>query len=119
MTPLVIPQDPVSRFLGHVLKHSVRPIPCCNPALEEPHYKTPNRLSLTQLEILRILYPTHFSRTGWEKRVLEPEELRLAFELPDDIAWNPEFPQEILPLELFRVVVEFVLEVLIPPTNTF
>jgi hypothetical protein len=48
--------------------------------------------------------------------VLEPEELRLAFEFPDDMAWNPEFPQEIVPLELFRAVVEVVLEVLIPPT---
>ena len=116
LTPLVIPHDPVSRSLGHVLKHSVRPFPC-NPTLEEPHYKTSDSLSLTQLEI-PILYPTHFSRTGWGKRVLEPEELRLAFELPDDIVWNPEFPHVILPLELFPAVVEVVLEVLIPPTTS-
>jgi hypothetical protein len=115
LTPLVIPHDPVSRSLGHVLKHSVRPTPC-NSELEESHYKTSDRLSLTHLEV-PILYPTHFSRTGWGKRALEPEELRLAFELPDDVAWNPEFPHEILPLELFRSVVEVVLEVLIPPVS--
>ena len=94
---------------------AVRPTPC-NLGLEESHYKTSDRLILSQLE-LPILNPTHFSRTGWGKRVLEPEELRLAFELPEDIAWNPELPQEILPLELFRAVVEVVLEVLIPPSS--
>ena len=79
LTPLVIPHDPVSRSLGHVLKHSMRSTPC-NPGLEESHYKTSGRLILSQLE-LPILYPTHFSRTGWGKRVIEPEELRLTFEL--------------------------------------
>ena len=50
--------------------------------------------------------------------MLEPEELRLAFELPEDIAWNPELPQEILLLELVWAVVEVVLEVLIPPSSS-
>jgi len=94
----------------------VRPTPC-NPGLEEPHYKTFDRLVLSQLELL-ILYPTYFSRRGRGKRVLEPEELRVAFELPEDIAWNPELPQEILPLELVRAVVEVVLEVLIPLSSS-
>ena len=48
--------------------------------------------------------------------MLEPEELRLAFELLEDIAWNSELPQENPPLELFWAVVKVVLEVLIPPT---
>ena len=49
--------------------------------------------------------------------MLEPEELRFAFELPEDIAWNPELPQKILPLELFQAVVEVVLRVLVPPSS--
>jgi hypothetical protein len=85
MTPLVISQD--QRDTCSSIRFIQFP---ANQRSKSLTTKTSDRLSLTQLEI-PILYPTHFSRTGWGKQVLEPKELRLAFELPDNTAWNPEF----------------------------
>ena len=96
------------RSIGHVLKQSVRPR-VSDPNPSEEHYRTCDLLSISFPRV-PVLYPTFMSRTGWGMRSLSDEELSLAFELPDYVAWNDRFLRDIVPLQLCRAVVEFLTE---------
>ena len=109
-----IPRD-LPRTLAHVIKHSVCATPC--PAvLTEPHYTVHDRLRLG-LTHLPILFETHFSRTGWRQRGLVNCELTAAFELPEFVDWEPAMVTEMAPLQLFRAIMDAILEQLTPRTS--
>lgn len=100
------------RTLAHVLKHSLRATPC-EPKMSEDHYTVHDRLCLGRAE-LPILYETHFSRTGWGRRMLDECELALAFELPDFVRWDKRFLTEIVPLQMMRAVMDEIVAQLTP-----
>lgn len=108
---IVIPGD-LTRNIGHVLKHSIRPTPC-SPTLEEDHYVISSKLSVHQLEKM-VLMPSHFSATGWGRRLLDPCELAAAFELPEYLKWDPTFASVLLPTQILRSVMDEVLDVSAP-----
>ena len=116
LSPLSIPTD-LDRTLAHVLKHSIRGLPCA-ATYEHLHYSLSDRLSVKHVT-RPVVYPTHFSRTGWGQRMLEASELAMCFELPDFVEWDPKFATSLIPLQLFRVVIDTVLDQLmelsIPP----
>ena len=99
--------DPdVKRSLGHILKFSIRP-KACDPETSLVHYMTSDLLSLS-LPRRPILYSTYMSRTGWGIRELSDDELSLCFELPSYVMWEDRFLKCILPLQLFRSVIDCV-----------
>ena len=109
-----LPRD-LPRTLAHVVKHSVHATPC--PAvLTEPHYTVHDRLRLG-LTHLPILFETHFSRTGWGQRGLVDCELAAAFEVPEFVDWEPAMVTEMAPLQLFRAIMDAILEQLTPRTS--
>lgn len=101
----------LQRSITHVLKFSIRPT-ACSPDLPTPHYTLHDRLSLGQSE-KPVLYPTYMSRSGWGYRSLSPSELGCCFDLPEFIEWDRRFLTEIVPLQLHRAVMDFVLEKLV------
>ena len=104
--------DPLRRSISHILKFSVRPQPCSMPCLEN-HYVIGQRLSLHRV-LQPVVYESGFSRTGWGKRPLTECELAQAFDLPSYIEWDKAFPVTLIPIQVFRVVVDAVLDVLRP-----
>ena len=100
-------KDPV-RSIGHVLKYSVRPM-VCNPDPKCEHYTRSDSLSLS-FPWRPVLYPTYMSRTGWGLRKLTEEELSACFELPGYLAWNDRFLRDILPLQMFRSILDSVTD---------
>ena len=74
-----------------------------------PHYTLHDRLSISQVS-KPVLYSTYMSRTGWGQRPLSPDELASCFDLPDLVAWEARFPSDIVPLQLHRAVIDFVLD---------
>jgi hypothetical protein len=104
---LDLPKE-LQRSLMHTLKFSIRPVPC-SPDLPTAHYTLHDRLSLSQVS-KPVLYSTYISRTGWGQRQLSPEELASCFDLPDLVAWEARFFTAIVPLQLHRAVIDFVLD---------
>jgi hypothetical protein len=102
----------VQRSIGHVVKYSVRPS-VCDPTPSEPHYKVSDLLSLS-FSRRPVVYPTYMSRTGWGSRPLTDSELSLCFELPDYLQWQDRFLRDIVPLQMFRSVIEAVVVGLAP-----
>ena len=98
---IVVPDDPIRRTIGHILKYSERPRPCSLP-VSEPHYVLSDRLSLHRLD-LPVVFPSGFSRTGWGLRKLTHAELEHAFDLPNHVLWEAVKDSKLLPLQLFRV----------------
>ena len=103
---LTFPPD-LKRTIGNVLKYSIRPRPC-SPDLIDPHLSTSSLLPVSRIH-LHVLYPTHFSHTGWGIRSLTDLELSSAFELPDYVEWNDEFATDIVPLQIPRAVIDTVV----------
>jgi hypothetical protein len=110
---LTMEVDPLRRTISHVMKFLIRPSPCHIPCLEERHYPLlPDRLSLTRLH-QPVVYETGFSRTaGWEKCELTDVEFAQVFDLPSYIPWNPEYAFSLVPVQIFRSIVDAVLETL-------
>ena len=108
MQPISSDPDPICRTIDHVLKYAIRPTPC-PPEFGDPHYLVTGRISPHLLE-QPVLYPTHFSRTGWGYRKLTPAELAHAYDLPTFIPWESRFKSTIVPLQLLRVVIDQVLD---------
>ena len=114
LEPLDLPRE-LQRSLTHVIKFSIRPEPC--PAdLNAPHYTLHDRLSLNQTA-KPVLYPTYMSRTGWGLRPLSHGELGACFDLPTTIDWDPSFVTSIVPLQLFRAVIEHVISRMDPAST--
>lgn len=97
----------VQRSLAHVLKYSIRPM-VCDPNPLEDHYTLTNLLSLA-FPRRPVLYPTYMSRTGWGLRQLTDDELSACFELPDYVKWNDRFLRDIVPLQMFRSIIDSVV----------
>ena len=114
--PIRIRQD-LKRSIGHVIKYSERP-QVCNPDTSVTHYVLSDVLSIS-FPRRPVLYPTHMSRTGWGIRPLTNEELATCFELPGWVPWNDRFLEDIVPLQLFRAVMDSVTEstLLEPPRS--
>ena len=110
--PMTLARD-LPRTLAHVIKYSIRAVPCAPDLGMEPHCKISDRLRVSQPNI-PVVYSIHFSRMGWGKRPLEDPDLALAFDLPDFVAWESRFLMEIVPLQLLRAVMDVVLEQLTP-----
>ena len=97
----------LSRTLGHIVKHSVRPQACdINPIFD--HYATSDLLSLS-FPRKPILYPTHMSRSGWGMRELTTLELGSCFELPEYVIWEERFLRDIVPIQMFRSVIDAIV----------
>ena len=68
--------------------------------MSKDHYTIHDGLCLGRPE-LPVVDKTHFSRTGWGKRVLDKCEVALAFEeLPDFAGWDIKLLTEIVPLQM-------------------
>ena len=107
MDGFAVPIDSLRRGISHIMKYSIRPDPCEIP-VQEAHYVISDRLSMHRID-QPVVYATGFSRSGWGKRPLSDGELAQAFDLPSYISWNPCFPKDIVPIQIFRVVVDAVL----------
>ena len=105
--------DPLKRTINHIMKFSIRPTPCVFPC-PNPHYLLIHRLSLTKLK-QPVVYESCFSRTGWGKRELTEAELSQAFDLPPYLPWDPGFAISLIPIQLFRAVIEAFLVTLESP----
>lgn len=108
--------DPISRSIEHIIKHSERPIPCGPELTAIPHYRLSDRLSRHHLG-RTVLLPTGFSRTGWGQRPLVASELGHAFDLPSYVPWDDTMGSNLVPLQVFRVVMDHVLAALSDPTE--
>jgi hypothetical protein len=111
-----IPSD-LHRTLAHVLKYSIRGQPCSSSPSGR-HYTPTDRLSINLID-QHIVYSTFLSRTGWVQRPLDPVELAMSFELPEYIPWKSSYVHSIVPLQLFRSVIDHVLEQLAPVSPAF
>ncbi|KAI2495940.1 hypothetical protein MHU86_18550 [Fragilaria crotonensis] len=112
---LVIPEDPIRRSIGHIIKYSVRPTPC-NPSFGEPHYTVADHLSMHKLH-LPVVFSSGFSRTGWGQRPLVAAELAHAFDLPSFIPWETGMEDFMVPLQMFRVVLDGVVGMFDPDSQ--
>ena len=86
MEAVNIPDDPIRRTIGSVIKYGERPTPCLLP-FGQRHYTVDDHLSLHQMQ-LPVLFATGFSRTGWGHRPLIIAELAQAFDLPTFVTWE-------------------------------
>ena len=111
---LTFPQD-LHRTIGHGIKYSIRPRPC-SPNLEEPHLVTSSLLPVSRIR-MPVLYPTHFSHTGWGIRSLTDPELAGIFELPPYLDWSDSLASDIVPLQIPRAVIDSVVP-LLPSSGT-
>ncbi|KAI2503870.1 hypothetical protein MHU86_10595 [Fragilaria crotonensis] len=107
MIRVEIQEDPIRRLIDHVIKYSQRPEPCRLP-VTEPHYTIADRLSLGRLD-LPVVFASGFSRTGWGQRSLGPSELAHAFDLPSFVGWELVEASKMVPIHMFRVVLDAVL----------
>ena len=76
--------------------------------MKQQHLLTSDLLPISNLT-LPIVYPTHFSHTGWGMRVLSDDELASAFELPTFIPWQAEYATAIVPTQITRSVIDYIL----------
>ena len=102
----------VLRTIGHVLKYSVRPM-ACNSDPQCEHYTRSDSLSLS-FPRRPVLYPTYMTISGWGLRKLTEEELSACFELPVYLSWSDRYIRDILPLHMFRSVLDSVLDTTSP-----
>ena len=105
--PNIVMEPDLRRSLGHILKHSIRPRPF-DPDSSVEHYQPTDLLSLS-FPRRPIAYPTYMSRSGWGIRQLTDEELALCFELPMFVEWNDRFLRDIVPIQMFRSVIDVVV----------
>ena len=89
----------VSRSIGHILSHSERPKPCqLLPTF--PHYTSRDTLKRSKLHV-PVVYPSHFSYTGFGHRRLTSDELCSAFDIPNWMKPNAKDLEAWLDLDLF------------------
>ena len=111
----------VSRCIGHILSHSERPKPC--PLVPSfPHYTPRDTLERSKLRV-PVVYPSHFSYTGFGHRLLTPDELCSAFDVPNWMKPNLTELKEwmdldsfasMLPLQLFSAVLDETVPLISP-----
>ena len=94
--------------LAHVIKYSERP-KVCDSDLSVCHYKLSDLLSLS-FPRRPVLYSTYMSRTGWGYRPLVDLELASCFDRPEYLPWNDRYLRDIVPLQMFRSVIEAVVD---------
>jgi hypothetical protein len=104
---LDIDDDQIRRTIGTVIKFSERPSPC-NLPFRDPHYTVSDRLSLHRLD-LPVIFASGFSRTGWGVRSLTDSELAQAFDLPSFVTWESVKGSNVVPIHMFRVVLDAAL----------
>ena len=109
---LSVQADPIRRSIGHIIRYSERPVPCSVP-FKSDHYTVENLLSVRKLDT-PVVFSSGFSRTGWGYRTLINSEIGQAYDLPASVEWEARFAKDILPLQLFRVVIETVWKILTP-----
>ena len=109
---LEIEVDPLKRSIAHILKFSIRPTPCSIP-YAKAHYTLNQRLSVRLLD-QPVVYESCFSRSGWGVRHLCDLELAQAFDLPKYVPWESKFASELVPIQVFRVIIDAVLLVVRP-----
>jgi len=68
------------RTIGDYLNYSIRPQPCSQSTLTK--FFEPKSLLPIKGIFSDIIYPTHFSATGFGKRPLDSEEMSLVFGIP-------------------------------------
>jgi len=68
------------RTIGDYLNYSIRPQPCSKSTLTK--FFEPKSLLPVKGIFSDIMYPTHFSATGFGKRPLDSEEMSLVFGIP-------------------------------------
>lgn len=112
---LEIPHDVLRQSISHIMKFSVRPDSCTMPVMQD-HYLLTHRLSVHH-STKKVVYETGFSRTGWGSRCLVDTELAQAFDLPPYVTWNSSFTSSIVPIQILRVVVDAVLNLLRPESQ--
>ena len=105
--PLDLEKD-LLRSLGHVVKYSmIRPQPLRLPC-QIPHYTVDDHLSPLYLR-RPVVYSTYMSSTGWGIRTLSDLELASCFELPDYVLWDDRFATDIVPIQMFRSIVDLII----------
>jgi len=77
---IVFPHESLFRTIGDYLDYSIRPKSCSTSTLQK--YFEPKSLLPVKGIFSMILYPTHFSATGFGIRSLSAEELSLVFGIP-------------------------------------
>ncbi|KAI2498994.1 hypothetical protein MHU86_15498 [Fragilaria crotonensis] len=112
---VAIANDPIRRSIGHVIKYSERPKPCTPPVITQ-HYTVDDLLSLHQLD-RPVVFKSGFSRSGWGLRKLVNTELAHAFDLPAFVSWESVTDEKVVPIHMFRVVLDAVLEQIGPATQ--
>lgn len=103
---VVVPDDIIRRNIAHFLDYKERPQACALPVIT-PHYTISQRLSVRLLE-QPVVYASRFSATGWGQRKLSFSELGQAYDLPPYLGWNPQFSTGLVPIQVFRAVVDSV-----------
>ncbi len=103
-----VADDPLKSTSAHVIKFSERPVPCSMPVVK-PHYTMDDRFCLKLLG-QPVVFQSGFSRSGWDIRQLIPAELSHAFDLPSYLDWDEGFPTGLIPIQMFCVVGDAVLE---------
>ena len=109
-SPRITLKPDLRRSLSHVVKHSIRPRPC-DPDATVDHYKPSDLLSIS-FPLRPILYSTFMSRSGWGIRSLTDAELAVCFDLPSFVGWDSRFLRDIVPIQLFRSVLDHVTDVM-------
>jgi hypothetical protein len=103
----------VSHRIGHIIAHSERPKPCQLDSTL-PHCTPVDVLERGQL-LRPVIYPSHFSYTGFGQRSLTGDELCAAFDIPNWMKPSPPLLQDwlnrdvfstMLPLQLFSAVLD-------------
>ena len=107
MEPIVIADDPIRRTISHIIKYSEQPKPCSMP-FEGPHYTGDDYLAVHRLT-LPVVFPSGFSRTGWGQRSFVTSELEHAFDLPSFVSWTSMAGSKVVPIHMFRVVLDAAL----------
>lgn len=111
----------VARSIGHIIAHSERPRPCQKDATFS-HYTPLDILDRGRLA-LPVLYPSHFSFTGFGHRSLTGDELCSAFDIPNWMKPPPEVLanwmdtdvfSSMLPLQLFSAVLDETVPLIAP-----
>ena len=103
-----VPVDPIGRTMGHIMNYSERPTPCSIP-VKRNHYCVDQQLSLHCWD-REVLFSSGFSKTGGGTiRQLIPEEFVQAFDLPTFLEWEARLLSDIVPLQLYRVVIDVIL----------
>ena len=111
----------VSRSLGHIIAHSERPRPC-QKDVTFLHYTPQDTLDRARLD-WPVVYPSHFSFTGFGRRSLTGDELCSAFDVPNWMKppsavltnWmDTDVFSSMLPLQLFSAVLDDTVPLIAP-----